>query len=85
MLEEEYTTALPRFDKDPVKEKRDRGFRGVLPFPRKKKDKDKDKEKKERDHTSSRDRSTDRGGSAFGDHGPGFATRSRDREVVDQW
>jgi hypothetical protein len=44
VLDEEYTTALPRFD-NTIKEKKDRGLRGVLPFPRKKKDKDKDKEK----------------------------------------
>ncbi|KAF2787902.1 hypothetical protein K505DRAFT_256705 [Melanomma pulvis-pyrius CBS 109.77] len=74
ILEEEYTTALPRFDKDTVKEKRDRGLRGVLPFPRKRKDKDKDKDKdkekhKDRDHTRSRDRSADRGGnSALGEY-----------------
>jgi hypothetical protein len=56
--EDEGATALPAFYKDAsTKERKDRGFRGVLPFQRKRKDKDKDKGKH-------RDRSTDRSDSA---------------------
>jgi hypothetical protein len=57
---EEYTTALPRFDKE--KEKKG-GIRGVLPFKSRRKEKDKDGAlKKGKD----RERSTDRSGSAAG-------------------
>jgi hypothetical protein len=78
VLEEEYTTALPVWSskekegKD--KEKRERGLRGVLPFPRKRRDKDKDKDKdKEKDKGKDRDRSAersgrDRSGSALGEY-----------------
>lgn len=67
--EEEYTTALPAFSSKEVKDKdkRDRGFRGVLPFQRKRKDKEKDKDKgKDRDRSADRD---GRGGSALGAYG----------------
>jgi hypothetical protein len=46
--DEDNTTALPAFNKDSLtttKDRKERGFRGVLPFPRKRKDKDKEKEK----------------------------------------
>jgi len=45
-LEEEYTTALPAFSskEGKEKEKKERGFRGVLPFQRKKREKDRDKD-----------------------------------------
>jgi hypothetical protein len=59
VVEEEYTTALPAWsskDKEgKEKDRKERGFRGVLPFQRKRKDKDKEKGK-------DRDRSTDRNG-----------------------
>ncbi|CAI6342411.1 unnamed protein product [Periconia digitata] len=80
MLEEDGTTALPAFNKDPTitKERKERGgFRGVLPFQRKRKDKDKDKEKeksKSKDKDKDRDRSSDRNdnGSTYGhSHGHG--------------
>lgn len=62
---EEYTTALPKFDK----EKERKGFRGVLPFKPKKKAKDKDKDKdKEGDSKKGKDRerSTERSASMAG-------------------
>jgi len=83
IAEEEYTTALPAFSEKATKEKKERGFRGVLPFQRKGKRKDKDKEKedkkdKERDKENrkdkgkdkdrDRDRSAERGTSALGGH-----------------
>ena len=60
LLDEEYTTALPRFD-NTIKEKKDRGLRGVLPFPRKKKDKDKEKDKeKEKEPKKEKDKDKDK-------------------------
>lgn len=93
--EEEYTTALPAFSskegKD--KERKDRGFRGVLPFQRKRKDKDKDKDK-EKDKGKDRDRSADqddRSGSALGVYGETtlrsrgtLRDRDRDRDRDDR-
>ncbi|KAJ5064978.1 hypothetical protein J3E72DRAFT_235070 [Bipolaris maydis] len=81
IVEEEYTTALPVFSEKSTKEKKERGFRGVLPFQRKskRKDKDKDKEKekenrkdkgkdkdRDRDKDRSQDRSPERGGGGGG-------------------
>jgi hypothetical protein len=48
IAEEEYTTALPAFSEKATKEKKERGFRGVLPFQRKGKRKDKDKDKEDK-------------------------------------
>lgn len=77
--DDEYT-ALPAFSKDAsAKERKDRGFRGVLPFQRKRKDKEKDKGK-----DRERDRSTDRGegmgrggGSALGEYASQGSLRGR--------
>ncbi|KAF2475514.1 uncharacterized protein BDR25DRAFT_103280 [Lindgomyces ingoldianus] len=83
---EEYTTALPRFDKE--KEKKEKGLRGVLPFKSRRRDKDKDKDKdserkgKERDRDA--DRNTDRGGatsSALGAYG----SRGINEGVGGEW
>ncbi|KAH3910004.1 hypothetical protein HBI56_128760 [Parastagonospora nodorum] len=68
VLEEEYTTALPAWSEKEKsgkdKEKKERGLRGVLPFPRKRKDKDRDKDKdkdKEKDEKKSKDKDKDKG------------------------
>jgi len=82
LQEDEGATALPAFYKDAsTKERKERGFRGVLPFQRKRKDKDKDKGK---DREKNRDRSTDRGesagrggGSALGEHASHGSLRGR--------
>lgn len=73
--EEEYTTALPAFSQKEAKDKdrRDRGFRGVLPFQRKRKDKEKEKGK-ERDRSADRD---GRSGSALGAYGDIGSLRGR--------
>jgi hypothetical protein len=67
IAEEEYTTALPAFSEKATKEKKERGFRGVLPFQRKgkRRDKDKDKEKdkdkdKEKDKENRKDKGKDK-------------------------
>lgn len=72
VAEEEYPTALPAWSskEKAVKEKdgKERGLRGVLPFPRKRKDKEKDKDKgKDVDRSTDRN-SRDRSGSALGDY-----------------
>ena len=77
MEEEEYTTALPAFTAKEGKEKdrKDHGFRVILPFQRKRKDKDKDKDKdkgKEFDQGTDRREKEIRGGpglSALGETG----------------
>jgi hypothetical protein len=70
VVEEEYTTALPAWSskekEGKEKERKERGLRGVLPFPRKRKDKDKDKGK-DRDRSTDRT-GRDRSGSALGDY-----------------
>jgi|TARA_R110002003_G_scaffold1391_1_gene22993 hypothetical protein len=69
VVEEEYTTALPAWSskekegKD--KDRRERGLRGVLPFPRKRKDKEKGKD---RDRSTDRNSGKDRSGSALGEY-----------------
>jgi hypothetical protein len=80
--EDEGATALPAFYKDAsAKERKDRGFRGVLPFQRKRKDKDKERDKEKGKH---RDRSTDRSdsagrgsGSALGEYASHGSLRGR--------
>lgn len=70
IAEEEYTTALPAWSSKEKegKDRKERGLRGVLPFPRKRKDKDKDKGKdRERDRSTDRN-NRDRSGSALGDY-----------------
>jgi hypothetical protein len=97
VVEEEYTTALPAWsskDKEgKEKERKERGFRGVLPFQRKRKDKDKEKEKdkdKEKDKGKDRDRSADRNGrnrsgSALGEYAHIGSLRSKkDRSARDE-
>ncbi len=68
MEEEEYTTALPAFSSKEGKEKdrKDHGFRGILPFQRKRKDKGKD-----RDRSADRQDKDSRGGSSLGGYGDG--------------
>ncbi|KAG9386770.1 ras GTPase-activating protein gap-2 [Pyrenophora tritici-repentis] len=61
IVEEEYTTALPAFSEKAIKEKKERGFRGVLPFQRKSKRKDKDKDKeKEKESRKEKEREKER-------------------------
>jgi hypothetical protein len=80
--EDDGATALPAFYKDSAgKERKERGFRGVLPFQRKRKDKEKDKGK---DREKNRDRSMDRserggrgGGSALGEYASHGSLRGR--------
>lgn len=75
MQEEEYTTALPAFSKEALaKDRKERSFRGVLPFQRKRRDKEKAKDK-DKDKDRDRDRSVDRsegggrgGGSSLGEY-----------------
>jgi len=80
IAEEEYTTALPAFSEKAIKEKKERGFRGVLPFQRKSKRKDKDKEKekekesrkeKERDKERDKENRKDKGKDKDRDDGSG--------------
>jgi hypothetical protein len=79
--EEEGATALPAFYKDAsAKERKERGFRGVLPFQRKRKDKEKDKGKeknKDRDRSTDRGEPTGRGGSALGEYASYGSLRGR--------
>jgi hypothetical protein len=82
--DDEDATALPAFYKDAsAKERKERGFRGVLPFQRKRKDKEKEKGKDKEKHKE-RDRSTDRGepagrggGSALGEYASYGSLRGR--------
>lgn len=77
---DEFTTALPRFDREREKDRKERGLQKILPFKSRRRDKDRDKEKgKDKDWASrSRDRSADRAsGSALGDY-----SNRRDREGV---
>jgi hypothetical protein len=78
VLDEEYTTALPRFD-NTIKEKKDRGLRGVLPFPRKKKDKDKEKDK-EKEKEPKKEKDKDKESKKAKEREREF-TRSRDRSA----
>ncbi|KAJ4299192.1 GTPase activating factor [Kalmusia sp. IMI 367209] len=80
IIEEEYTTALPAFSKDTIgKEKKDRSFRGVLPFQRKRKDKEKVKDKdRDRDRSADRNEGAGRGGgSALGEYASHGSLRGR--------
>ncbi|KAF2683109.1 hypothetical protein K458DRAFT_305605 [Lentithecium fluviatile CBS 122367] len=84
--EDDGATALPAFYKDASsKDRKERGFRGVLPFQRKRKDKEKEKGKdKDKDKNRERDRSNDRGdsagrggGSALGEYASHSSLRGR--------
>ncbi|KAF1917623.1 hypothetical protein BDU57DRAFT_513972 [Ampelomyces quisqualis] len=87
VAEEEYPTALPAWSskEKAVKEKdgKERGLRGVLPFPRKRKDKEKGKDVDRSTDRNSRDRS----GSALGDYNTLGSLRGKvsrgDRHVKD--
>jgi hypothetical protein len=81
---DEFTTALPRFDKDKEKERKERGLQKILPFKSRRKDKEKDKEKQKekekekgrererREMERSRDRSVERSnGNALGEYSGG--------------
>jgi hypothetical protein len=83
-------------DRNKDKDRKDRGLRGVLPFPRKRhtKDKDKDREKEEK-KKDKRDKSAERNGrsgSGLGDYGGSFRGKSgrekdrdRDRERDEEF
>jgi hypothetical protein len=82
VLEEEGATALPAFKEKETtpKERKERGFRGVLPFQRKRKDKDKDKDKgkdKDWDTRTGDSEGPERSGSALGEYASQGSLRGR--------
>jgi hypothetical protein len=76
---DEFTTALPVFDKEKEKERKERGLQKILPFRslRRREDKEKDKDK-DKDKGKDRERSSDRGGSALGNYSRGNLSSTND-------
>jgi hypothetical protein len=74
---DEFTTALPRFDKERDRDRKERGLQKILPFKSRRREKEREKDRDRKDRERDRDRSKDRdrnksadrsNGSALGDY-----------------